>query len=1021
VAVGASALVLLGSCSSIAGWLVPVYRLTDWDGDGITIKFNAALSITLVAAGLLVQALYPRLTLVVRVLGAATCVIAIAILSQHIFGLDLGIDNLFVSDKGSTIAAAAPGRMGPPACTMLTLLGASTVMLTLSSSKRRIASALGLLALTISTLSLAGYAFGANELYTLPHLTGIAAQTALMLAVLAIGVIAAVPEHGLALSFTRDDAGGAMFRRLLGPVLLTGFVLGLLRVRGQEAGLFDTAFGTAARTVAEIVMLVGLLWWAAAKASRSDRQIHLVSRMPEENPNPVLRLTPEGTIVYSNPAAKELVEQIGPEITEEASRQVMLAVEDAFQAGEQREIEMTIGDRTFLTVFKPVPELDHINVYASEITARVAAEARSARQVREQSVLYRLTDNVHHANTLEQVYVAALDAIAESLQSDRSSILLFDENDVMSFVASRGLSEKYQRAVTGHSPWTRGQLDCVPVTIEDIERADVSDDLRRSIMEEGIRSLAFIPLNAASGELIGKFMVYYDTPHNWSRSELELAKTVGRQIAFGIERKRTEQALRENQERLQLATQTGKVGIWELELATNTVTWSDSLYTMFGIAPGSFDGTLEGFSKLVHPEDRDRVNSALQTAVRAAGPYDIEFRTYRPNGTIAWVYTNGVIIEDGKESRMIGATVEVTERKEVELAAQQLADIVRWSNDAVIGLSLDGRITSWNKGAERSFGYTSDEIIGRQITTLVPEDRWPEEAQILGQIRRGEALEHYETVRVRKDGVHLDVSLTVSPIRDATGKVIGASKIARDVTHRKRIDAAIRARETLQRIVEAQEAERNRIARDLHDHLGQQLTGLRLALTSIKSLASDRPDVVTQVDAACDQAEQMDTDMSLLAWELRPVSLDSHGLSESLANFVREWGQSHGINAEFHALTTNGRLAPDVETNLYRIAQEALNNILKHANANEVSVTFNQTGTEAVLVIEDNGHGFDPDRTAATAQGGLGLVGMRERATLLGGRLEIESAPGTGTAVYARIPTGTAVSPASPASKTAAE
>ena len=1015
VAITASVLVLLAGLLSLLGWLVPIYRLTDWDGNGISIKFNTALAIILAATGVLINLLAPDRRWLVWPLAIGAALIGSATLAQHLFGLDLKIDNFFVQETRTALASASPGRMGPPASTMLTLIGAALLMSTQSPRFRRIASGLGLVTIAISTLSLAGYLYGASELYSLPHVTGIAAQTALMLAVLGLAVVANIPEQGIAAALVRNDTGGAMFRRLLVPVLTIAFSLGLLRVWGQQMGLYDTAFGTAARTVAEVVLLIGLLWWAASSVSRSDRQIRLVSRMPEENPYPVLRLTPDGEVIYSNPAAKRLVEEIGPQINDEISDRVMAAVGESFQAGERREMEMRIDDRTFLTVFAPVPDLGHVNVYASDITQRVTAEAKSAQQAREQEVLYRLTDSVHHANTIEEVYDAALEAIIDGLQSDRGSILLFDDKGVMSFVASRGLSDEYKTAVTGHTPWTQGQLGAIPITIPNIDDAGLTDELRTTIKKEGIRALAFIPLNASSGELIGKFMVYYDAPHDWSVSDLELATTVGRQIAFGIERKKTEQALRDNQERLQLATQTGKVGIWEWDINADRVTWSDSLYTMHGIGPDGFDGTSDGFGKLIHPEDGERVRAAMRASVTTGEPYETEFRAKRPDGSVAWIYTNAVIIGAGENRRMIGASVEVTERKEVELAAQQLADIVRWSNDAVIGLDLTGQITSWNNGAESTFGYAADEIVGRHITKLVPEERWPEETHILDGIRRGEAIEHYETVRVRKDGTPLDISLTVSPIRDATGTIIGASKIARDMTHRKRIDAAIRARETLQRIVEAQEAERNRIARDLHDHLGQQLTGLRLKLTNIKRLAADAPAIVQQVDEACDQANQMDTDMSLLAWELRPVSLDSHGLSESLASFVREWGKSHGIKAEFQSLSKNGRLAPDVETNLYRIAQEALNNILKHAKAKEVSVTFNQTGNEAVLVIEDDGRGFEPEKTGASAQGGLGLVGMRERATLLGGRLEIESKPGSGTAIYARIPADGTPTPAASA------
>ena len=155
-------------------------------------------------------------------------------------------------------------------------------------------------------------------------------------------------------------------------------------------------------------------------------------------------------------------------------------------------------------------------------------------------------------------------------------------------------------------------------------------------------------------------------------------------------------------------------------------------------------------------------------------------------------------------------------------------------------------------------------------------------------------------------------------------------------------------------------------------------------------------------------ASRIDMDINYLAWELRPTELDQLGLENALGSFVREWSKTHGVDAEFHASRNHkGRLDPDLETNLYRIVQEGLNNILKHADASSVSVLIEHRPGEIVLIIEDNGIGFDPTagpRGSSPGGGGLGLVGMRERAALLGGTLEIESRPGEGTTVFVRVP-----------------
>ena len=210
----------------------------------------------------------------------------------------------------------------------------------------------------------------------------------------------------------------------------------------------------------------------------------------------------------------------------------------------------------------------------------------------------------------------------------------------------------------------------------------------------------------------------------------------------------------------------------------------------------------------------------------------------------------------------------------------------------------------------------------------------------------------------------------------------------------------------MKRLVEAQEAERHRIARDLHDHLGQQLTALRLKLQSIRSRCNGDALLAKEMDDTQEYASRIDMDINYLAWELRPTELDQLGLANALASFVREWSKTYDISAEFH--TSNDlseRLPPELETNLYRIVQEALNNILKHANASNVSVLLERHSERVVLIIEDDGKGFDPviDRPKSVSKG-LGLIGMRERTALLGGTLEIESRPGGGTTIYARVP-----------------
>jgi PAS domain S-box-containing protein len=213
--------------------------------------------------------------------------------------------------------------------------------------------------------------------------------------------------------------------------------------------------------------------------------------------------------------------------------------------------------------------------------------------------------------------------------------------------------------------------------------------------------------------------------------------------------------------------------------------------------------------------------------------------------------------------------------------------------------------------------------------------------------------------------------------------------------------------ELLERVVTTQEDERRRIARDIHDHLGQRVTALRLHLELFGTALNDSATLNPQFRAMRNIAERLDEEVGFLAWELRPALLDDLGLAAAANEFVQEWSNRRGIPASFHSTVAGReRLDPAVETHLYRIMQEALNNIGKHARASQVSLLFESNDQSLRLIIEDDGVGFDPAEPpkGKKRSKGLGLIGMRERAMLVGGDLQIESTPGNGTTIYVSIP-----------------
>lgn len=225
---------------------------------------------------------------------------------------------------------------------------------------------------------------------------------------------------------------------------------------------------------------------------------------------------------------------------------------------------------------------------------------------------------------------------------------------------------------------------------------------------------------------------------------------------------------------------------------------SEEWYRIFGFDPENGPPAFEQLLQRIHPEDRAKWKGAIDRATDRKSDYEVEFRILLPDATAKYIHTVGhpVLNGSGDLVQFVGSSTDITERKRAEQATRLLAAIVESSHDAIVSKSLDGVITSWNKGAERLFGYAAEEAIGQNITLIIPPERRDEERMIIEQLTRGERIDHFETVRMRKDGGLLAVSLTISPMKDASGRVVGASKLARDITERKHAEEALRQAQT---------------------------------------------------------------------------------------------------------------------------------------------------------------------------------------------------------------------------------
>ena len=243
--------------------------------------------------------------------------------------------------------------------------------------------------------------------------------------------------------------------------------------------------------------------------------------------------------------------------------------------------------------------------------------------------------------------------------------------------------------------------------------------------------------------------------------------------------------------RLETLIQALPAAIYTTDAAGRITFFNEAAAELWGCRPEIGTSEFCGSWKLYWPDGRPLPHGECPMAVALKEQRPIrgmEAVAERPDGTLVHFvpYPTPLFDNSGTLIGAVNMLVDISDRKRATLDAQRLASIVESSDDAIISKGLDGIITSWNRGAERLFGYIAEEVIGKPVTILIPEDRMNEEPEILDRIRRGERIDHYDTVRRRKDGGLIDISLTISPLKDADGRIIGASKIARDITERKR-------------------------------------------------------------------------------------------------------------------------------------------------------------------------------------------------------------------------------------------
>ncbi len=479
------------------------------------------------------------------------------------------------------------------------------------------------------------------------------------------------------------------------------------------------------------------------------------------------------------------------------------------------------------------------------------------------------------------------------------------------------------------------------------------------------------------------------------------------------ERKQAQEDLEASEERFrQLANHIREV-FWMSNADKSKIIYVSPAYEeIWGQTCSSLYSSPRNWVDAIHPDERKLVLEKSLTK-QLAGEYDEIYRIIRPDGSIRWIQDRAFPIRDasGNIYRIVGIADDITKRKQAwdalgESEARKRA-IMQAALDGIITIDHEGRMIELNAAAEKIFAHSRPKLIGENVMEVVPTSfrAWFQNGLancFTGD--KGPTLgSRIEMPALRADGSRFSAEFTITRIR-LTGHPMFTLYI-RDITQLKRTEAELRS--LPQRIIKAQEAERSRIAQELHDGINQLIASVKMRLRKVEGNLPDLKPAAREILQRCDRLlVKVLEENRRIAHNLRPTDLDHLGLAAAVGSFCSEVQLRTNLQFQCRLPVSSRRLPPVVELHLFRIVQEAINNIEKHARAKSVTVHLRYQEGSAILNIQDDGQGFDPKTLKAgkKMRHGLGLTNMRERALSLGGNYEIKSAPQQGTTITVRVP-----------------
>jgi len=668
---------------------------------------------------------------------------------------------------------------------------------------------------------------------------------------------------------------------------------------------------------------------------------------------------------------------------------------------------------------------------------RKRTEALQQRDLEDSRRLQHISAQLIHEDDIQALYEQILDAAVGQMRSDFASMQMVDEEkNALRLLAWHGFDSSFGEVFAWCFPDTKTSCSLARQTGQRVIVSDVEEwdflagtgalEIHR---KAGIRAVQSTPLFSRSGKLLGMISTHWRMPHTPSARDFGLFDILARQAADVIERRHAEEEIRSSQEKTATALEYAEATLRTSPLPLLVLTENDFRVTS---ANEAFYKTF----RVEEPETKGRAvfelgngqwnipgfRELLESLSTRESVRDFEVTHEFQHIGQRTMLLNARRMETGlgQPERIVLVIDDITLRKRAEKELRHLAAIVETTDDAVISKDLNGVIQSWNPAAERLFGYKAQEVVGKSVTILIPPERPDEEPAILQRLRRGERIDHYETIRVAKGGRRMNISLTVSPIRDASGKIIGASKVARDITQQKRAQDEI-ARLLIAERIARQEAEvasrtKDEFLATLSHELRTPLTAMLGWLTMLRGHRLDEKTTKHAIETiernAKAQAQLIEdlVDISRivggkLSLEVGPIEL--YPVIDAAVEVVKPAADAKQISIKINYDPTVGPVSGDTGR-LQQIIWNLMSNAVKFTpSGGSVIVDYRRQGNFAEVTVRDTGIGISEDflphvferfrqaESAATRSHrgmGLGLAIVRHLVELHGGTVSVESA-----------------------------